>query len=129
LYRFEERNVQWLVDRFLGTNEETLDRALSSVHRMNVFLRYRSDPGYQKGIGSELGASQATVSRTVNAVVDSIITHAKEWIKFSTTNSEETKAKYLWQRKYKFSTAIGVIDCSNIGILNRNSMEISTLIE
>ncbi|GBL99554.1 hypothetical protein AVEN_68821-1 [Araneus ventricosus] len=75
------------------------------------------DPGYQKGIGAELGVSEATVSRTVNAVVDSIIAHANEWIKFPTTNSEITEAKQLWHRKYKFPTAISVIDCTHIGIL------------
>ncbi|GBO25640.1 Putative nuclease HARBI1 [Araneus ventricosus] len=63
------------------------------------------------------GVSQATVSRTVNAVIDSIIAHANEWIKFPTTNSEITEAKQLWQRKYKFPTAIGVVDCSHIRIL------------
>ncbi|XP_047499264.1 putative nuclease HARBI1 [Penaeus chinensis] len=76
-----------------------------------------SDPGYQKGIGQELGVSQATVSRTVNTVVDSIIAHANEWIKFPTTNREIVEEKQLWQRKYKFPTAIGVIDCTHVGIL------------
>lgn len=117
LYRFEERNLQWLADRFLGTNEETRGGALSTAHRMKVCLRYLSDPGYQKGIGEELGVSQATVSRTVNAVVDSIVAHATDWIKFPTTNSEITEAKELWQRKFKFPTAIGVIDCTHVGIL------------
>ncbi|GBM72434.1 hypothetical protein AVEN_198000-1 [Araneus ventricosus] len=78
---------------------------------------YLSNPGYQKGISTELGVSKATVSRTVNAVVDSIIAHANEWIKLPTTNSEITKPKQLWPRKYNFATAIGAIDCSNIGIL------------
>lgn len=53
-----------------------------------VFFRYICDPGYQKGIGAELGVNQATVSRTVNAVVDSIIAHTNESIKFPTTNNE-----------------------------------------
>lgn len=117
LFRFEEQNVQWLADRFLGTNEETRGGALSSFHRMKICLRYLSDPGYQKGIGQELGVSQATVSRTVNTVVDSIIAHANEWIKFPTTNREIAEAKQLWQRKYTFPTAIGVIDCTHVGIL------------
>lgn len=120
LYRFEECNVQWLADRFLGASEETRGGALSPVHKMKVCLRYLSDPGYQKGIGQELGVSQATVSRTVNAVVDSIISQANEWIKFPTTEEEITEAKQLWQNKFRFPTAIGAIDCSHVGILKPN---------
>lgn len=117
LYRFEERNVQWLADRFLGASEETRGGALSSVHRIKICLRYLSNPGYQQGIGQELGVSQATVSRTVYAVIDSIIAHSNEWIKFPTTNRERTEAKELWQTKYRFPTAIGAVDCTHIGIL------------
>lgn len=109
--------VSWPTDRFLSTNEEFRRGALSSVHRMKVFLSYINDPGYQKCIGAKLGVSQATVSRAVNAVDDSIITYSNEWIKIPTTNSEITEEKKLWQRKYKFPTAIGVIGCSHIGIL------------
>ncbi|XP_047502729.1 putative nuclease HARBI1 [Penaeus chinensis] len=36
---------------------------------------------------------------------------------FPTTNREIVEAKQLWQRKYKFPTAIGVIDCTHVGIL------------
>lgn len=117
LYRFEENNVQWLADRFLGIGEETRGGALSSLHKMKIFLRYLSDPGYQTGIGQELGVSQATVSRTVSTVVESIIAHANEWIKFPTTNAEIVEAKQSWQQKFTFPTAIGVIDCTHIGIL------------
>lgn len=51
LFRLGEQNVQWLADRFLGTNEEIRGGALSSLHRMKICLRYLSDPGYQRGIG------------------------------------------------------------------------------
>ena len=52
-----ERNVQWLADRFLGANEGTRGKVL---------------------IGEELGVSQATVSRTECAEVDSIVANANE---------------------------------------------------
>jgi hypothetical protein len=120
LYRFEEENVQWLANRFLDENNETRGGALSPVSKIKICLRYLADPGYQKGIGQELGVSQATVSRTVNTVVDSIVSQASEYIKFPTTNVEIMKAKQLWQRKYKFPTAIGIIDCTHIGILKPN---------
>ncbi|CAH1973372.1 unnamed protein product [Acanthoscelides obtectus] len=68
----------------------------------------------------ELGVSQATVSRTVDRVVNSIVAQSNEWIKFPTTNHELMEAKRIWQSMYKFPTAIGVIDCTHIGILKPN---------
>ncbi|CAH2020636.1 unnamed protein product [Acanthoscelides obtectus] len=65
---------------------------------MKICLRYLGDPGYQQGIGQELGVSQATVSRTVDRVVN----------------------YQPWQSIYTFPTAIGVIDCTHIGILKPN---------
>ena len=117
LYRFEEPYVQWMANRFLGTNEETRGGASSPFHKMKICLRNLGDPGYQKGISQELGISQATVSRTVNTVVDSMIVHANEWIKFPKTNEEIIESKELWQMKYKSPTVNGVIDCTHVGIL------------
>ena len=65
LFRFEEENVQWLADRFLGQNDETRGGALTSLHKMKICLRCLGDPGYQMGIGQELGVSQATVSLNI----------------------------------------------------------------
>ncbi|CAH1996724.1 unnamed protein product [Acanthoscelides obtectus] len=81
---------------------------------MKICLRY------QQGIGQELGVSQATVSRTVDRIVNSIVAQSNEWIKFPTTNHELVEAKRIWQSMYKFPTAIGVIDCTHIGILKPN---------
>ncbi|CAH1956586.1 unnamed protein product [Acanthoscelides obtectus] len=68
----------------------------------------------------ELGVSQATVSRTVDRVVNSIVAQSNEWIKFPTINHELMEAKRIWSSMYKFPTAIGVIDCTHIGILKPN---------
>ncbi|CAH1974449.1 unnamed protein product [Acanthoscelides obtectus] len=84
---------------------------------MKICLHYLGDPGYQQGIGQELSVSQATVSRMVDRVVNSIVA---QWIKFPTTNHELMEAKRIWQSMYKFPTAIGVIDCTHIGILKPN---------
>ncbi|CAH1973669.1 unnamed protein product [Acanthoscelides obtectus] len=78
------------------------------------------DSGYQQGIGQELGVSQATVSRTVDRVVNSIVVQSNEWIKFPTTNHELMEAKRIWQSMYKFPTAIGETGCIHIGILKPN---------
>ncbi|CAH1964335.1 unnamed protein product [Acanthoscelides obtectus] len=40
---------------FLVDNEETRGRALSCSHKMKICLRHLGDPGYQQGIGQELG--------------------------------------------------------------------------
>ena len=61
---------------------------MTSIHKMKICLRYLGDPGYQMGIGLELGVSQATASRTMSTVVDIIVAHTNEWIKFPTTNQE-----------------------------------------
>ncbi|CAH1967912.1 unnamed protein product [Acanthoscelides obtectus] len=87
---------------------------------MKICLRYLGDPGYQQGIGHEFGVSQATVSRTEDRVVDGIVAQSNECIKFPTTNHELMEAKRMWQSMYKFPTAIGVIDCTHIGILKPN---------
>ncbi|CAH2010964.1 unnamed protein product [Acanthoscelides obtectus] len=63
---------------------------------------------------------QATVSRTVDRVVNSIVAQSNEWIKFPTTNHELMEAKRISRSMYKFPTAIGVIDCTHIGILKPN---------
>ncbi|CAH1972725.1 unnamed protein product [Acanthoscelides obtectus] len=73
---------------------------------MKLCLRYLGDPGYQQGIGQELSVSQATVSRTVDRVVNSIVAQSNEWIKFPTTNHELLEAKRIWQSMHKFPTAI-----------------------
>ncbi|CAH1954093.1 unnamed protein product [Acanthoscelides obtectus] len=87
---------------------------------MKICLRYLGDPGYQQAIGQELGVSQATVSRTVDRVVNSIVAQSNEWIKFPTTNHDLMEAKRIWQSMFNFPTAIGVIDCAHIGILKPN---------
>ncbi|CAH1977841.1 unnamed protein product [Acanthoscelides obtectus] len=87
---------------------------------MKICLRYLGDSGYQQGIGQELSVSQAMVSRTMDRVVNSIVAQWNEWIKFPTTNHELMEAKRIWQSMYKFPTAIGVNDCTHIGILRPN---------
>ncbi|CAH2003442.1 unnamed protein product [Acanthoscelides obtectus] len=87
---------------------------------MKICLRYLGDLGYQQGIAQELGVSQAMLSRTVDRIVHSIVAQSNEWIKFAATSHELMEAKRIWQSMYKFPTAIGVIDCTHIGILKPN---------
>lgn len=68
LYRFDEQNVQWISDHFLGTEWERRGGGLSPKCQMQVFLRYMADPGFQIGVGEDLGINQTTVSKTLHAV-------------------------------------------------------------
>ncbi|CAH1960740.1 unnamed protein product [Acanthoscelides obtectus] len=63
---------------FLVKNEETRGGALSCIRKMKICLRYLGDPGYQQGIGQELGISQTTVSQTVGGVVNNIVAQSNE---------------------------------------------------
>jgi len=73
LFRFDETNVEWIADHFLGTNtntaEETRGGALSVKAQMQVFLRYMADPGFQVGVAEDIGIEQTTVSKTVKKVM------------------------------------------------------------
>lgn len=117
LYRFHEDNLQWIANHFLGENSETRGGALSSEHRMKIFLRYVADPGFQSGIGEEVGVHQTTVSRTVAMVMEKIIAKAHMWIKFPSSQNAIDEAKQLWQTEFSFPSAIGVVDCTHIKIL------------
>lgn len=116
LYRFEEANIQWLANHFLGEEVETRGGALSPVQKMKVFLRFLADPGFQSGIGEELGIHQSSVSRTITYVLNCVLDKANTWIKFPDTQESAMQAKEAWLKKYRFPTAIGALDCTHIRI-------------
>jgi hypothetical protein len=69
LFRFEEENVDWLSEHFLGGDSgERRGGALTPQQRMKIFLRYCADPGFQSGVGEDIGVDQTTVSRVVQQV-------------------------------------------------------------
>jgi hypothetical protein len=71
LYRFEHDNVKWLATHFqqkARESTETRGGALTPFQQMKVFLRYVSDPGFQSGVGEDIGIDQSTVSKVVNNV-------------------------------------------------------------
>jgi hypothetical protein len=76
LYRFEEHHVRCLADTFLGDTDETRGGALSRKGKIEVFLRYVGDPGFQVGVGEDKGVPQSTVSRTVREVARKICQHS-----------------------------------------------------
>ena len=85
LYRFTKNNVTYLANEFMGQSVETRGGALDSVQRMEITLRYLADPGFQTGVGFEVGVHQSTVSRAIAATVTKITEQAPNWIKFPTS--------------------------------------------
>ncbi|XP_062554268.1 putative nuclease HARBI1 [Armigeres subalbatus] len=115
LYRFSRENVEWLSDHFLNDREDTRGGGLSNVLKMKIFLRYLGDPGFQVGVGEDVGVHQTTVCKTIWHVCQKIIEKSNEWIKFPSTENEFREAKRSWSRKGK-SNAIGAIDCTHVKI-------------
>ena len=117
LFRFEKESVSFLADNFLGPEtNETRGGALTQKRRMEIFLRYCADPGFQLGVGEDLGVERSTVCKTFASVVDKIHDKAQEWITFPRTELEVTQAKELWQERYRFPQCIGAIDCTHVRI-------------
>ena len=53
LFCFTEENVMWIVENVLLVNDEleTGEGALSTKQRLEAFLRYVADPGFQVAVG------------------------------------------------------------------------------
>ncbi|XP_018565377.1 putative nuclease HARBI1 [Anoplophora glabripennis] len=117
LYRFNRNNVEWLAQHFLGDEFENRGGALTTTEKMRIFLRYVGDPGFQSGVGEDIGVHQSTVSLTVSSVIDAIIRKSNIWIQFPSTTEALEQEKHKWQEKYNFPSAIGAIDCTHIPII------------
>ncbi|CAH1979375.1 unnamed protein product [Acanthoscelides obtectus] len=74
----------------------------------------RAMPGFQSGIAEELGCLQTTVSRIFHDVLERIVQQAEEFIRFTNTKKQTMQAKGKWLTRFRFPTAIGVIDCTHI---------------
>ena len=77
---------------------------------MEICLRYLADPGFQNGVGEVVGVSQATVSKTVKFVVESICHKANIWITFSASTQEVNSAAQDWQATKRFPFCFGAVD-------------------
>ncbi|XP_050303725.1 putative nuclease HARBI1 [Anthonomus grandis grandis] len=93
---------------------ESRGAAQSPVQKMKIFLRYCANPGFQSGIAEELGCSQPTVSRIFYDVLERIVQQAGKFIRVANTENQIMQAKGKWLTRFRFPTAIGVIDCTHI---------------
>ncbi|XP_046685119.1 putative nuclease HARBI1 [Homalodisca vitripennis] len=116
LYRFNKMNFEWISDHFLGENFERRGGALSNLDRMGTFLRYVGDPGSPSGVAEDVGIDRTTVSKTISDVMAAILLKKNVWIKFPSTREEMEQQKANWQEKYRFPSAIGAVDCTQIPI-------------
>ncbi|XP_055918372.1 putative nuclease HARBI1 [Eupeodes corollae] len=114
--RFSEEGVQLLTEEFLGPSSETRGGALTNKEKIRTFLRYIGDPGFQIGVGEDVGVHQSTVSRVVQQVSAEIASQSKNWIIFPHTVEEILEAQRLCSSKYEFPCAIGALDCTHVRI-------------
>jgi hypothetical protein len=80
---------------------------------MKIFLRYVGDPEFQSGVAEDLGIQQTTVSKFIADIATKIVEKAPLWIKFPSIKEEFEAAKADWQVSYRFSCAIGALDCTH----------------
>lgn len=106
----------WVVKYFLGKREQTWGRALSTLHKMKIFLRFITDPDFQNGIGKEVGIHQCTVSHMVSHLLNCIMSQVDVWIKVPKTYKKIMQAKEQWFMKNKCPTSIGAVDCTQVHI-------------
>ena len=79
---------------------------------MELCLRHVGDPGFQTGVGKDMGIHQSTVSSlTFTTVVEAIVAKADTWIQFPVDPADFQAAKDDWQYKFAFTCAIGALDC------------------
>nr|CAI5819981.1 unnamed protein product [Callosobruchus analis] len=101
LYRFCRSNVlEWLAEHFLEDTAETRGGALNSRQKMQIFLRFLSDPSYQTGVGKDEGVHRTTVSKTVKFVLTKIIQKWHVWLNFPIINI--TEAQQGWSANISF---------------------------
>lgn len=116
LYRFSEENVERIAEIFLPETGESRGGAIKNKQKVEIFLRYMGDPGFQVGVADNTGVHQSSVSRTIDFVSQNIYEHAQNWIKFPTTREEIMEARLQWQNAYTFPAVAGAIDCTQIAI-------------
>ncbi|KAJ3667094.1 hypothetical protein Zmor_002501 [Zophobas morio] len=116
MYRFEEDNVEYLADVFLGENNERRGGALTPKQKIQIFLRYVGDPGFQVGVGEDSGTHQSSISRTVKFVSEKIYEKVNQWIQFPAEQAETDAARHQWQEAFNFPFVIGALDCTQIKI-------------
>lgn len=114
LLRFESESVDFITNYFLEENAETRGAALPARKKIEIFLRYISDPGFQSGVAVDVGVDRSTVCKTFAFVLDSIVNKSQDWIKFPSKVEDMDQAKADWASRFRIPTVIGAIDCTHV---------------
>ncbi|KAJ4442878.1 hypothetical protein ANN_04471 [Periplaneta americana] len=99
---FNEENVEWIANYFLCAMNESRGGALSSKQRIEIFLQFVSDPGFQAGIGKDIGVHRTTVCKTSRKVHSGI----NPW--FPTAFYSDTRQLVKKFFKYDISTSLNL---------------------
>lgn len=116
LLRFEDESVNFIADYFLNDDVENRGGALTKREKIEIFLRYLSDPGFQSGVAVDIGVHRTTVCKTFSQVMDKILEKSHHWITFPRTVEELNNARNEWGARFRIPTAIGALDCTHIEI-------------
>lgn len=117
LLRFESESVEFITTYFLDENTDARGGGLTARKKMEIFLRYVSDPGYQSGVANDVGVERSTVSKIFASVLDKIVAKSSQWIKFPSSIEDMDQAKTDWASKFRIPTAIGAVDCTHVHIM------------
>lgn len=116
LLRFEDQSIDFLTAEFLPVHDETRGGALTQRTRMEIFLRFLADPGFQSGIAEDFGVDRSTACKTIHYVMDEVFEKGHNWIKFPSTVQEVNNAKLKWQTRFRLPTVIGALDCTHVEV-------------
>ena len=111
LLRFENESANFITTYFLDENTDARGGGLMARKKIENFLRYVSNPGYQSGVANDIGV-ESTVNETFSSVLDQIVAKSEDWIKFPCSIEDMDKAKTDWTSKFRIPTAIGAVDCT-----------------
>nr|CAI5833232.1 unnamed protein product [Callosobruchus analis] len=95
-YRFSRSNVEWLAGHLLEDTAETRGKTLNSRQKMQIFLRFSSDPGFQICVGKDECVHRTTENKTLKFVLMNIIQKSHIWLRFPKNNIAE--AQQEWSR-------------------------------
>lgn len=69
LLQFERDSTDFITTYFLNENTDARGGRLTARKKLEIFLRYVSDPGYQNGV-NDIRVKRSTISKTFSSVLD-----------------------------------------------------------
>jgi len=116
--RFPRRAIHDLIDILRDDLERQTDRSHAVPVETQVLsaLHFYSSGSFQWMIGRSTGLSQASVSRVINGVTDSLCKLADTTVTFPLSRQTITDNKQAFNAIAGFPNVIGAIDCTHVPI-------------